>query len=447
MLKQQSAFLLTSWICLCTNATTFQLAERLEVGPAWAGCPVGFALATHTNRQFIAYYDDNREMTLAQRDLSSSTWQFKRLPSKLGWDSHNYIAITIDLEGYLHVSGNMHAVPLVYFRSTKPLEISSVVPLHRMTGDLEKRVTYPRFMSLHDSTLIFTYRDGGSGNGNQIWNRYDIKTKTWQRLIDSPLFDGQGKMNAYMHGPERGPDGVYHLAWVWRDTPACETCHTLSYARSRDLVSWENINGKPVRLPIRLGADVVVADLPIKSGLINCAFSIGFDIKSKPVLTYTKHDEKGNTQLMNTRHDGSSWNSAQASNWDYRWAPTGGGTIVGEIGVGAVEMQDGKLAQNYSHAKLGNGRWFLDESTLKPTGKAPGRDKLPSGVIKVERSEPNMRLNSTSETLRKSNSNLSRDGFLYRLVWECLPANRDRPQPDGAPAPSTLRLFKFKPVQ
>lgn len=446
MLKHRLASILASWICLSLNATTFQLAERLEVGPAWAGCPVGFALATHSNRQFIAYYDDNREMTLAQRDLTSSTWKFKRLPSKLGWDSHNYIAITIDAEGYLHVSGNMHAVPLVYFRSTNQLDIASVVPIHRMTGELEKRVTYPRFMSLYDNTLIFTYRDGGSGNGNQIWNRYDLKTKTWKRLIDSPLFDGEGLMSAYMHGPERGPDGFYHLAWVWRDTPACETCHTLSYARSRDLVSWENINGKPVRLPIRLGADVVVSDLPIKSGLINCAFTLGFDTKSRPVLTYTKHDDKGNTQLMNARHDGKSWISTQASDWNYRWAPTGGGSIIGEIGVGSVEVQDGKLAQNYSHATLGSGRWFLDEATLKPIGKAPGRDKLPGGVMKIERTEPNMRLTSASETLRKPNTNLSCDGYLYRLVWECLPANRDRPQPGGAPAPSKLRLLKFKPT-
>lgn len=446
MLKYRSALLLASWTCLCATATTFQLAERLDVGPAWAGCPVGFALATYSNHQFIAYYDDNREMTIAQRDLASSTWQFKRLPSILGWDSHNYIAITIDAEGYLHVSGNMHAVPLVYFRSTKPLDIASVVPIHRMTGELEKRVTYPRFMSLQDNTLIFTYRDGGSGNGNQIWNRYDLKTKNWQRLIDSPLFDGQGKMNAYIHGPERGPDGYYHLAWVWRNTPACETCHTLSYARSRDLVTWQNINGKPVTLPIRLGSDVVVDNVPVKSGLINCAINLGFDTKARPIVTYTKHDEKGNTQLMNARYNGLSWTSVQTSDWAYRWAPTGGGTIVGEIGVGAVEIQDGKLAQNYSHTKLGGGRWFLDEATLKPTGKAPGCFKLPGGVIKVERSEPNMRLNSASESLRKTNDTLSCDGFLYRLVWECLPANRDRPQTGGAPTPSKLRLLKFRPV-
>jgi hypothetical protein len=39
---------------------------------------------------------------------------------------------------------------------------------------------------------------------------------------------------------------------VWRDTPACETCHDISYIRSRDMVHWENAAGKPLALPIKL---------------------------------------------------------------------------------------------------------------------------------------------------------------------------------------------------
>ena len=66
MLKHLSALFLANWTCLYVTAATFQLAERLEIGPVWAGCPIGFALATHSNRQFIAYYDDKREMTLAR---------------------------------------------------------------------------------------------------------------------------------------------------------------------------------------------------------------------------------------------------------------------------------------------------------------------------------------------------------------------------------------------
>ena len=63
--------------------------------------------------------------------------------------------------------------------------------------------------------------------------------------------------------------------------------------------------------------------------------------------------------------------SRTGSDWHYRWAITGGGTIIGEIGVGAVEIQDGKLVQSYAHAGLGNGALVLDEVT-QTHGQGPG---------------------------------------------------------------------------
>ena len=70
--------------------------ERLDVAPVWSGCPVGFAMLTHSNRQFLAYYSDERTMTLAQRELNTNVWTFASLPSKLGWDSHNYVTLALD---------------------------------------------------------------------------------------------------------------------------------------------------------------------------------------------------------------------------------------------------------------------------------------------------------------------------------------------------------------
>ena len=64
----------------------------------------------------------------------------------------------------------------------------------------------------------------------------------------TPLVDGEGRGNAYFVGPTQGPDGVFHLTWVWRDTPEAATNHDLSDARSRDLVHWEKSNGAPLKL-------------------------------------------------------------------------------------------------------------------------------------------------------------------------------------------------------
>ena len=420
---------------------------RIEVAPAWAGCPVGFSMLTCSNRQFLAFYGAERAMTLAQRDLSTNAWTFVELPSRLGWDSHNYVTLAVDEGGFLHVAGNMHAVPLVYFRSEKPLDIGTMAPVHRMTGEREKRVTYPRFMKGPDGALLFTYRDGGSGNGSTLWNRYDAASKTWSRLMAEPLFDGQGRMNAYPHGPVLGKDGYYHLTWVWRDTPACETCHDFSYIRSRDLIHWENAFGKPQALPIRLGAEVVVDPVPVKGGLINPGQAIGFDTQGRAVLTYTKYDAAGNSQLMNARCEGGAWKRVQASEWTYRWEFSGGGSIIGEIGVGPVEVEDGALVQGYSHAKLGGGRWRLDEVTLKPAGRAEPRVQWPKELGRSEHPMPGMRVRSASDAAADPASGASCDGFIYRACWESLQANRDRPQPGGIPPPSRLRVYKMRAVK
>ena len=117
-------------------------SEVIDLEPVWSGHPVGFSLVTHPPFQFAAYFDAERRMTVAQRRLDSKEWSFHRLASQLGWDSHNYVTLAIDPAGHLHVSGNMHNVPLIYFRSEKPLDAASLRPVKSMTGDREAHMTY-----------------------------------------------------------------------------------------------------------------------------------------------------------------------------------------------------------------------------------------------------------------------------------------------------------------
>lgn len=300
--------------------------QVLEIEPVWAGHSVRFALLTHGNKQFAAYFDANRQLSVAERALGSSSWKITKLDSKLEWDSHNYLTMAVDLDGYLHLSGNMHVVPLVYFRSEKPLDASSLKPIHRMIGEREAKTTYPVFYEGPSKELIFAYRDGSSGNGDTLFNVYDEKTKTWKRLYDTPLFDGDGKMNAYHIGPEKGPDGYYHLTWVWRNSIMAETNHDLSYMRSRDLKSWETVNGKPVHLPVSLAnTDVIVDPIPVQGGILNGSGKIGFDLNGGLVISYHKFDPAGKTQLYFARYSSGQWEIIQASHWDYRWEIKGGG--------------------------------------------------------------------------------------------------------------------------
>jgi hypothetical protein len=242
--------------------------RSLDVAPVWSGHPVGFALLTHGVRQFVAFYAADRRMTVAQRTLGQRQWSYTTLPSTVGWDSHNYIAMALDREGTLHVAGNMHASPLVYFRSTRPYDASSLERVPSMTGQHEERVTYPVFSYAPDGALLLQYRSGSSGSGDTYRNRYDESTKTWHALTDQPLFFGGKRMNAYPLDPVRGPDGWVHQVWVWRDTPMAETNHDLSYARSRDLVHWETVAGVPLPLPLTIETPGLVVDpSPPRGGL------------------------------------------------------------------------------------------------------------------------------------------------------------------------------------
>ncbi|MDX9975182.1 MAG: BNR repeat-containing protein, partial [FCB group bacterium] len=238
---------------LCATAShAEQVVESVEVDRVWSGHPVGFALLTRGDRQFVAYYDAERRMTVASRTLGTSEWRRAVLPEVLGWDSHNYVTMAVDDKGFIHVSGNMHCRPLVYFRTAAPLDIATFAPA-KMVGEREDRVTYPDFLSSirgPEGELLFTYRDGRSGSGDQVYNAYDAEKRAWRRLLDTPLTSGEGKCNAYSFGPVRGPDGFYHLCWVWRDTPDCATNHDVCYARSKDMRHWESAAGKPLPLPI-----------------------------------------------------------------------------------------------------------------------------------------------------------------------------------------------------
>ena len=180
------------------------IVKTLDITDVWSGHPVGFALLTTATQQYAAFYDSQQRMTVAQRALTSDTWKLVRLATSVGWDSHNYIAMAIDSGGFIHVSGNMHGVPLIYFRTTQANNIDTFAAA-TMVGSNEQMCTYPLFFKDTSGNLVFNYRDGSSGSGNHIFNIYDTGTKAWRRLLNAPFTDGQGARNAYPVGPVLGP--------------------------------------------------------------------------------------------------------------------------------------------------------------------------------------------------------------------------------------------------
>src|SRR5680860_1119082 len=257
----------------------------------------------------------------------------------------------------------MHVNPLTYFRSTKPNDISSLKQVMKMVGTEEDRATYPNFMKDRDGQLIFHYRDGGSGNGNEIYNIYSTKKKSWTRLLDVPLTDGQGLMNAYQSTPKLMEDGWYHMYWVWRDTPDCATNHDLSYIKSPNLKDWYNAFGQPVELPVTFDNKSVIVDpIPVKGGIINLAAKLCLDEDLNPLIAYHKYDETGNIQFYVAKAGNGKWHSRQVTDWDYRWEFSGNGSINSEIKIGDfIRRKDGRYELGYEHIKYGEGTLLLDK--------------------------------------------------------------------------------------
>ena len=138
-----------------------------------------------------------------------------------------------------------------------------------------------------------------------------------ESFFDKPFMDGKGERNAYMSGPSKGPDGYYHLVWVWRDSYLCETNNHLSYARSRNFKDWESVDGKPVELPLTIDKQELWVDpVPVKAGLINGGDRAGFDSKNRLVIAYQKFDEKGNNQLYMAKYVKRKWKIKQITDWD-----------------------------------------------------------------------------------------------------------------------------------
>lgn len=418
-----------------------KLVDTLDIEPVWAGHPVGFSLLTHAPYQFVAYYDAKRQLTIARRKLDERQWSFTKLPDTTGWDSHNYLAMAVDDDGFLHLSGDMHASPLNYFRSTKPLDPSSFEAIKPMVGPAETKATYPTFLRGPNNELIFTYRTGSSGDGDQIYNIYDLKTQTWKRMSDKPLTDGEGKRNAYFNGPVRGPDGWFHLAWVWRESPDASSNHDLSYARSKDLMHWETAQGEALKLPIRMGKNITVDPVPEKGGLINGNTKIGFDNRNRVTISYHKYDAKKNLQPWIARLEDGKWKLYQPARWDKPVDFGGGGTLAFSVRVGAViHEDDGKLTQSWGHPELGSGIWILDPKTLTSIGTLK-RNPVPSEIGKIQGSFPGLKGKSAFDSGKSD-----KPGIRYMLRWETLGANRDHPREKPWPEPSMLRLHAITDI-
>lgn len=450
------------------KAATIQ--EQIDVAPVWsvhhAGPP---ELLTRDGWQYVAYFDHDRFLTLAQRDLDSSQWQVHRFPVQMGWQtgSHAKLSLALDRQGYIHITcyrrGLLQEPPMpprpIYFRSLAPHKINEFEQLYMLSED--ERTDYPTFITV-DGTIYFSFRDGGSGQGDQHFYRYADDSRQWSRVLDTPLIDGQGERSAYIYGgglPLPGPDGRWHLLWVWRETPDHATNHSLSYARTigSDLTQWESAGGVPVMPPFTIdNTELLVDGSPPGGGLSNPLNAMGWDSKHRVVISYHRFDESGASQIYNARFVGDQWMVVPATSWDFVWGEsyygTGALNIAGIVRMSAIAPAgDGELSQLVWNRDVEEAIVVLDGESLHPLRmespqpvawrrklSVPESDFLVEPIPDLRRTGGPMQV----ELIPDSDGS-EQEGVSYYLRWEHGGANRDRPVPEPWPEPTMLRVYKI----
>ena len=313
-------------------------------------------VTTVGNQQFVAFYGRhqydpaaaiNNRIWIARRTLGSSHWEVFRHPTFTAnniTDGHDVVCFAIDGDGCLHMSWGMHADAFHYACSTGPVTGTDPItfgPDGTMTGN-ENTVTYPQFYNLPGGDLLYHFREGGSGAGDQYLNHWDNATRTWHNVHLSagaqvPFIKGRGwtpDYNAYPNLPQFDPLGRLVFTWCWRynsGSPAGEsgyqTNNNIAYARSADAgLTWLRFDATPYHLPIsrdgESGDPGTAAEhlmtIPEGSSLINSGGQ-DFDSNNNPVIATwwapgtPTGDYRRQYQVVFRADDGT-WQARQVSN-------------------------------------------------------------------------------------------------------------------------------------
>ena len=325
----RSRYLAIGLIVVAAHASA-QQTRSTTVGTGWAQSSVNTVIfrtnsvVSHGHVQYTAYYDDSTRVVLAKRTLGAAKWTVQ--PTAFTndvKDAHNAIVIAVDGRGILHVAWAEHSRALHYARALKPgsLELG---PSEPMTGQHETQVTYPQFYLMRGGDLVFVYRDGQSGRGDVMLNRWN--GKAW-RAVAHPLISGEGERNAYMNTLAVDAKGGWHLSWTWRESPDVATNHDVMYAFSPDGgSSWRTSDAKPYTLPITAKNAEIAWAVPQGSELINQT-SMTVDGAGHPLIaTYWRTADSDVPQFRLVWNDGKAWHANQVGARTQPFRLSGGGT-------------------------------------------------------------------------------------------------------------------------
>ncbi len=113
---------------LITNLLHTQNTEDIY-SSAWSRISVNAiifrknSLTSDSSYQFVAFYDQGKNLIIGRRNLGGQNWIFKTMPYNGGAeDAHRSISIQVDGAGYLHLAWDHHNHALRYARSIQKVD-------------------------------------------------------------------------------------------------------------------------------------------------------------------------------------------------------------------------------------------------------------------------------------------------------------------------------------
>jgi hypothetical protein len=345
-----------------------QGANVYLVDQIWSGTRVAFSGIVKGPIVYVAYYNPQRWLTVAELNLQTEVVCRQSLNSRFGgWDSHNGTTLAMAEDGTIHLAANMHNAPLTLANTDTTGSIASLKLVHATSTD-ETMVTYPTFIRGVKGDLLFLYRSGRSANGKWFINRWT--RGRWDRVgeILSDLSQ-RGQVSAYPSKFIQDATGIWHFAIVWRTKADASANVAVSYASTRDFHVFYGADGRHLSSPLTPESADTVERPGENAGLMNSA-SVILDNSNKPIVLYTRYGTAGRNAIIAARPQQHAWLIKEIAVARSRTAIAGGGTL--ESYPQFRINSDGTAADFYIAFPDEPGlRQRLDLANLAPTKIAP----------------------------------------------------------------------------
>lgn len=181
---------------------------------AWGGPGPTNGGATDTHTVYIGRRAPDGVWT--RGCLKTSTDACVVYPDDIG---HKQPSIAVDGDGYLHAFVSMHGNNWIYYRSTAPGDVTTMVSRSTQLPDQGDEYTYPNVTRVDNSDLYLVIRAYPEGrpyrwnNAADTWTRVAVFARTAGYVVypDDVAGDGAGNLHISWEWAYGGADGLRHL--------------------------------------------------------------------------------------------------------------------------------------------------------------------------------------------------------------------------------------------